>query len=149
LTMNILVIDGQGGRLGRRLLESIRKTCPEAHITAVGTNSMATEYMMNSNCANQLATGENAVIVACRTADVIMGPLGIVIADSMFGEITPAMALAAAQADAKRILLPVNHCDNMVAGVPNGSYGALIASALELLSGVLQEEGLQPEGCGV
>ena len=75
--MNILVIDGQGGRLGRKLLESIRKTCPEAHITAVGTNSMATEYMMNSNCANQLATGENAVIVACRSAQIIVGPFGM------------------------------------------------------------------------
>ena len=72
--MNILVIDGQGGRLGRKLLESIRKTYPDAIITAVGTNSMATEHMMSSNCANQLATGENAVIVACRTAQIIVGP---------------------------------------------------------------------------
>ena len=71
--MNILVIDGQGGRLGRKLVENIRKTCPEANITAVGTNSIATENMMNSGCANQLATGENAVIVACRTAQIIVG----------------------------------------------------------------------------
>ena len=88
--MNILVIDGQGGRLGRKLLENIRKTCPEAHITAVGTNSIATQNMLGSNCADQLATGENAVIVACRTAQIIVGPLGIATADALMGEISPA-----------------------------------------------------------
>jgi threonine/homoserine efflux transporter RhtA len=119
--MNILVIDGQGGRLGRKLLESIRKTCPEAHITAVGTNSMATEYMMNSNCANQLATGENAVIVACRTAQIIVGPFGIAIADAMMGEISPAMANAVASSAAYRVLIPMNLCNTYVAGIMKGS----------------------------
>ena len=119
--MNILVIDGQGGRLGRRLLESIRKTCPEAHITAVGTNSMATEYMMNSNCANQLATGENAVIVACRTAQIIVGPFGIATADAMMGEISPAMANAVASSAAYRVLIPMNLCNTYVASIMKGS----------------------------
>ena len=119
--MNILVIDGQGGRLGRKLLESIRKTCPEAHITAVGTNSMATEYMMNSNCANQLATGEHAVIVACRTAQIIVGPFGIAIADAMMGEISPAMANAVASSAAYRVLIPMNLCNTYVAGIMKGS----------------------------
>ena len=81
--MKILVIDGQGGRLGRKLLENIRKTCPDGEITAVGTNSIATENMLNSNCADHLATGENAVVVACRTAQVIVGPLGIATADAI------------------------------------------------------------------
>jgi hypothetical protein len=119
--MNILVIDGQGGRLGRKLLESIRKTCPEAHITAVGTNSMATEYMMNSNCANQLATGENAVIVACRSAQIIVGPFGIAIADAMMGEISPVMANAVASSAAYRVLIPMNLCNTYVAGIMKGS----------------------------
>ena len=119
--MNILVIDGQGGRLGRKLLESIRKTCPEAYITAVGTNSMATEYMMNSNCANQLATGENAVIVACRSAQIIVGPFGIAIADAMMGEISPAMANAVASSAAYRVLIPMNLCNTYVAGIMKGS----------------------------
>ena len=119
--MNILVVDGQGGRLGRKLLESIRKTCPEAHITAVGTNSMATEYMMNSNCANQLATGENAVIVACRSAQIIVGPFGIAIADAMMGEISPAMANAVASSAAYRVLIPMNLCNTYVAGIMKGS----------------------------
>ena len=119
--MNILVIDGQGGRLGRKLLESIRKTFPEAQITAVGTNSMATEYMMNSNCANQLATGENAVIVACRSAQIIVGPFGIATADAMMGEISPAMANAVASSAAYRVLIPMNLCNTYVAGIMKGS----------------------------
>lgn len=123
--MNILVIDGQGGRLGRKLLESLRKTCPEARITAVGTNSMATEYMMNSNCANQLATGENAVIVACRTAQIIVGPFGIATADAMMGEISPAMANAVASSAAYRVLIPMNLCNTYVAGVTKGSAAIL------------------------
>ena len=81
--MKILVIDGQGGRLGRKLLEKIRKDCPEADISAVGTNSIATENMMNSGCADHLATGENAVIVACRTAEIIVGPFGIATAEDV------------------------------------------------------------------
>ena len=89
--MNILVIDGQGGRLGRKLVESIRRVCPDAVITAVGTNSTATESMMGTGCADHLATGENAVIVACRTAHIIAGPFGIATADAMMGEISPAM----------------------------------------------------------
>ncbi len=108
--MNILVIDGQGGRLGRKLVESIRKTCPEATITAVGTNSMATENMLNSNCADQLATGENAVIVACRSAQIIVGPFGIATADAMLGEISPAMANAVASSPAYRGLIPRDLC---------------------------------------
>ncbi len=127
--MNILVIDGQGGRLGRKLLEGIRKTCPEAQITAVGTNSMATQNMMNSNCADQLATGENAVIVACRTAQIIVGPFGIATADAMMGEISPAMAHAVASSAAYRVLVPMNLCNTYVAGVVKGS-AAILEDAL-------------------
>ena len=128
--MKILVIDGQGGRLGRKLLENIRKTCPEAEITAVGTNSIATENMMNSNCANHLATGENAVIVACRTAQVIVGPFGIATADAMMGEISPAMANAVASSPAYRVLIPMNLCNTYIAGVASGS-AAIMEDAMQ------------------
>ena len=130
--MKILVIDGQGGRLGRKLLENIRKTCPDAEITAVGTNSIATENMMNSNCANHLATGENAVIVACRTAQVIVGPFGIATADTMMGEISSAMANAVASSAAYRILIPMNLCNTYVAGVTSGS-AAILEDAMQHL----------------
>ena len=123
--MNILVIDGQGGRLGRKLLESLRKACPDADITAIGTNSMATENMLNSHCANQLATGENAVIVACRTAQIIVGPFGIATADAMMGEISPAMANAVASSAAYRVLVPMNLCNTYVAGVVKSSAAIL------------------------
>ena len=136
--MNILVIDGQGGRLGRRLLESIRKTCPEAHITAVGTNSMATEYMMNSNCANQLATGENAVIVACRTAQIIVGPFGIATADAMMGEISPAMANAVASSAAYRVLIPMNLCNTYVASIMKGS-AAIMEDAMNHIKELMEK----------
>lgn len=114
--MNILVIDGQGGQLGGQLIKTISSEFNNVTITAVGTNAAATATMLKAG-ANQAATGENPVIVACKKADVIIGPIGIVIADAMFGEITSKMAVAVGQADAVRILLPVNKCDNLVAGI--------------------------------
>ena len=123
--MRILVIDGQGGRLGRKLLESIRKACPEAEISAVGTNSIATENMMNSGCADNLATGENAVIVASRSAQIIVGPFGIATADAMMGEISPAMANAVASSTAFRVLIPMNLCNTYIAGVTTGTAAIL------------------------
>ena len=136
--MKILVIDGQGGRLGRRLVESIRKTCPDADITAVGTNSMATENMMNSGCADQLATGENAVIVACRTARIIVGPFGIATADALLGEISPAMANAVASSPAWRVLVPMNLCNTYVAGVIRGS-SAILEDAVDRVRRLTEE----------
>ena len=131
--MNILVIDGQGGKLGRKLIESIRKVCPEAEITAVGTNSTASINMMRSECADHIATGENAVIVGCRKAELIVGPFGIAMADSMFGEISPAMANAVASSQAHRVLIPMNLCDTYVAGVTQGSQ-AIIEDAMKYIS---------------
>lgn len=86
--MKVLVIDGQGGGLGRQLVTAVKARYPEAEVLAVGTNSAATNAMLKAG-ADQAATGENSVAVACRKADAIMGPVGIVIADSMLGEITP------------------------------------------------------------
>lgn len=117
--MNILVIDGQGGRIGAQLVKTICSTYPDAVLTAVGTNATATAAMVKAG-AQRGATGENAAAVACRRTDVIIGPVAIVIADALLGEVTPAMAAAVGQADAVRILLPVNRCENLVAGVPDG-----------------------------
>ena len=114
--MEILVIDGQGGRIGQQLIKAILTRYPQVEVTAIGTNSLATSAMLKGG-ASQGATGENALLVACRRADVILGPLGIVIADALMGEISPAMAVAVGQARARRILIPLNQCDNLVAGV--------------------------------
>ena len=130
--MNVLIIDGQGGGMGKQLVSAIKDRCHHITITAVGTNSVAASAMMKAG-AHNTATGENAVLVGCRKADVIIGPVGIVIADSLFGEITPSMALAVSQSNAKRILIPVNHCDNLIAGVDNKPMGALIEDAVNML----------------
>ena len=130
--MNILVIDAQGGGLGRQAVAAIKQNFPDYEITAVGTNSAAATAMLKAG-ADHTATGENAVIVGCRRADVIVGPVGIVIADALYGEITPNMALAVGQSRAKRILIPVNHCDNIIAGVPDLNLSRLVDSVVEEL----------------
>lgn len=128
--MNIVIIDGQGGRLGKTLVEAVQSRFPEAQLMAVGTNTIATAAMIKAG-ARRAATGENAVIVACRDADFILGPIGIVIADALYGEITPAMACAVAQSRASRVLLPMSKCENIVAGVREGlSVQELIDDAI-------------------
>lgn len=134
--MEILVIDGQGGRIGQQLIKAILTRYPQVEVTAIGTNSLATSAMLKGG-ASQGATGENALLVACRRADVILGPLGIVIADALLGEISPAMAVAVGQSPAKKILIPMNQCDNIVAGVEDLPVGKLLDSALEELDQLL------------
>lgn len=128
-SMNILVIDGQGGQIGSILIREIRKQYPQIQITAVGTNTAATATMLKAGAA-QGATGENPVLVACRSAQAIIGPIGIIIADSLLGEITPAMALAVSQTDVPKILIPTGKCNNIVAGVTDVSMGVLIEDAI-------------------
>lgn len=136
--MKVLVIDGQGGGLGRQLVEAVKGRLPQAEIMAVGTNALATQAMIKAG-AHHAATGENAVIVACRTADVIVGPIGMVIADSLWGEVTPAMALAIAQSGAERVLLPTNLCGNYVAGVAPGGTGELIEDCVRRIAARMGE----------
>ena len=104
---------------------------------AVGTNAIATAAMLKAG-ADQAATGENPLIVACRKADVIIGPIGIVIANSLFGEITPKMAVAVGQADAVRILLPVNKCDNLIAGVPALSTAMILEDVITKVREIIE-----------
>lgn len=128
--MNIVVIDAQGGGAGRQIVNLLREKLPQADITAIGTNSIAASAMLKAG-ADRAATGENSVVVACRTADIIVGPVAIVIADSLLGEITPKMAQAVAQSRAKRILIPFNMCDNVIVGFSGKNLGQLIQEALE------------------
>lgn len=128
--MKILIIDGQGGKLGKQLCESVLQRFEQVQIVAIGTNAMATSAMMKSG-VNLCATGENAVVVNSRDADIIVGPIGIVIADSMLGEVTQKMALAVSQSSAVRILLPSNRCNNLVAGVKGVTVSDMINDALD------------------
>ena len=132
-----MVIDGQGGGIGKQLVEEIRKALPEAFITAAGTNSIATSAMIKAGADNG-ATGENAVIVGCRNADIIAGPMGIVIADSLLGEITPSMAVAVGQSSALRILLPVNRCKNLIIGIADMDIATMIKKAVEEIKKAVQ-----------
>ena len=130
--MKVMVIDGQGGGLGRQLVAAIKARLPQVTVLAVGTNSAATTAMLRAG-ADQAATGENAVMVGSRSADAIVGPVGIVIADAMLGEITPQMAVAVGQSQAGRVLIPVSQCDNIVAGAQGQPMAKLVQSAVDAL----------------
>ena len=131
--MKLVVIDGQSGRVGALLVERVRAAGLPLELLAVGTNAIATAAMMKAG-AQRGATGENPVLVACRDAGIIAGPIGILMADALMGEITPAMAVAVGQSPAKRILVPVNHCDNYIVGVTD-------LSMAKLIEGVVTEVG--------
>ena len=134
--MKILIVDGQGGGVGRQLAAQIKQTFPDVHLMAVGTNTIATSAMLKGG-ADTAATGENAVLVAVRKADIIVGPLGIIVADSLGGEITPVMANAVAQSNAKRILLPFKKCENVIVGVTDFTLGNLIQQAIDELRKII------------
>ena len=131
--MMIMVIDGQGGKMGKNIVEQLKKRFPEDELLAIGTNSIATAAMLKAG-ADAGATGENPAIVGSRRADIIIGPMGIVIADSLLGEITPKMAVAIGQSSAKKVLVPVNRCQHFLVGckeLPLGEYVKLVAEEVE------------------
>lgn len=136
-SMKVVVIDGQSGRIGQLFIEKVMKAKLPCQLTAIGANAIATSAMLKAGAAMG-ATGENPVIVACRTADIIVGPIGILAADSMLGEITPNMAAAVGQSSAKKLLLPVNLCNNIVVGTQSLSLSAILDEAVETLSQLLK-----------
>ena len=138
MSYRILVIDGQGGNLGCQLIKLINEQLSNVEIQAVGTNSMATNNMLKTGTV-MAATGENAVIVGCRKADIIVGPIGIVIADALMGEITPEMAKAVGQSDAKRVLIPVNKCDTLIAGVGSIPMATLLQDAVDKIKQLISQ----------
>ena len=136
---NILIIDGQGGMLGKQLVENIKKRLPQAEITAVGANIAATGSMLKAG-ADNAATGENAVAVCARTADIIAGPVGIAIADSLLGEITPRMAEAVGQSTASKVLIPVNRCSSIIVGTGGKKTSELLAEAVDTIERLCCQE---------
>jgi len=131
--MRVVVIDGQSGRMGQLFIEKAVAAGLPCAIDCVGTNALATAAMLKAGAENG-ATGENPVLVACRTADVIVGPIGILSADFLMGEITPVMAVAIGQSRARKLLLPVNQCGNIVAGTQTLSLSRLMDEAVEILA---------------
>lgn len=134
--MRAVVIDGQGGGLGRQVVAAVKGKYKDIEVVAIGTNATATQAMLKAG-ADVAATGENPLVVNVRNADVIIGPVGIVIADSLFGEITPKMAKAVGQSRARRLLIPVNLCSNIVIGVTNLSISVMVNGVLEELDKLL------------
>ena len=136
--INILIVDGQGGRIGKLLCEKIKASDIPCKITAVGTNSIATTAMLKGG-ADEGATGENSVIVCSKNVDVIIGPVGIVIADSLLGEITEGMSSAIARSKAKKLLIPVNKCNNIIIGIKEKSLSELIDKTLQELYNLIND----------
>ncbi len=136
--MKILVIDGQGGRIGKCIIENLLSSFPKMEIFAVGTNSIATSAMKKAG-ATLCATGENAVKCNAKDAHIILGPIGIGFANSMYGEITTKIAKAVSKSKAKKILVPITKCKVTVVGVeekPLSAYLAQVSLEVELyLSG--------------
>lgn len=134
--MKITVIDGQGGRIGKTVIEQIKKKHSELELYAIGTNSIATSAMLKAGADNG-ATGENAAIVNAADSDVIVGPIGIVFANALLGEITPAIATAVSASGAFKILIPVNRCNHFVAGCSEAPISEYIRIAVEKLESML------------
>ena len=135
--MKIVVVDGQGGRLGKMLVEGVKARLPQAQVYAIGTNSIATATMLKAG-ADFGATGENPVIRGVMDADGVLGPVGIVVAHAILGEVTPAMAEAVGGCRAKKFLVPMNSCGVVVAGVKEQPLHLYVAQAVELLAQELE-----------
>ena len=129
--MKIVIMDGQGGRLGKLLVEEVRARLPQAQIYAFGTNTAATATMLKAG-AHFGAPGENPVVRGVADADAVLGPVGIVVAHAILGEVTPAMAEAVGGCRARKFLVPMNSCGVLVAGVQENSLPAYVAQAVDL-----------------
>ena len=136
--LKIAVVDGQGGGIGSLIVKRLRDEFGDAiEIFALGTNATATSAMMKSR-SNKGATGENAIVWNANRANIIIGPLSIVLPNAMFGELTPKMAEAIASADAKKILLPLNQEGIDVIGVEKEPLPHMLEKIIET---VRQEMG--------
>lgn len=121
----ITIIDGQGGKIGKTIIEQLKKIHPEQELYAIGTNALATSAMLKAG-ADYGATGENPCIVNAADSDIIIGPIGIVMANALLGEITPAIATAVGASKAYKILIPMNRCNHYVAGLGEASLNETI-----------------------
>ncbi len=130
--MKVVVIDGQGGKIGKAIVDAVMKLSKDVELVAIGTNSFATTAMIKAG-AQYAATGENPVLVSAQDADIIVGPVGIIAANSLMGEVTPKMALAISESKAEKILIPVTKCKITVAGVAPMPMNDYVEAAIKHL----------------
>lgn len=143
--MRVAVIDGQGGGVGKALVERIKAAYgKKLEVLALGTNSLATSQMLKAG-ADLAATGENAVVVNVPLVDCILGPIGIISANSMLGELTPLMATAISDSGARKILIPTNRSSIRVAGTVDKPLPAYLDDAMELLAGLIPVQSDEAE----
>jgi len=136
--VKVLVIDGQGGRMGGAVVEQLKSAFPGLELTAIGTNSIATAAMLKAG-ADHGATGENPVLCNCPDADIIIGPIGIIIANALLGEVTPKMAVAVSGSKAKKILIPISKCNCHVVGTQSMNLSEYMAMVVEQVGSLLKE----------
>ena len=135
--MKVAVVDGQGGGIGKAVVEELRKTFPDLYILALGTNSLATGQMLRAG-ATEGATGENAIIHNMEHVDIVVGVVGILCANSMMGELSPAMAQAIGGSHTHKVLLPVNRCHMHVVGVAEAGLSRHIKNVIEALKIIME-----------
>lgn len=133
----VAVVDGQGGGMGRGLVEAVKRTWPQLRVRALGTNALATAAMLKAG-ADDGATGENAVAVNAARADVVLGPVGIAIPNGLLGEVTPRMAEAVGGSAAVKILLPSQRCGIRLAAGPAQPMQYYLDEAVRLLGRELE-----------
>ena len=134
----VAVIDGQGGGVGRALVEQIKRTFPTLHVRALGTNALATAAMLKGG-ADDGATGENAIVLNAGRSDIIVGVVAIVVANAILGELTPTMAQAIGASNARRILIPFDSCNTRIAMLSNGPLQAFIDQAVLMTTDYIGE----------
>lgn len=130
--VKLLVIDGQGGGVGKSLVTALKQLLPEQPIIALGTNAQATAAMLRAG-ADMGATGESAIRYQCQTADVIVGVTGILHANAMLGEISPGIAEAVSLSEAQKVLVPLERCGLLIAGVGRQPLDGLIREAARMV----------------
>ena len=135
----VAVVDGQGGGIGRALVAGIKAELPDVHVIALGTNSTATGQMLRAG-ADDGATGENAIVHNMKHVDIVAGVIGILNANSMLGELSPAMANAIGGSDAYKVLLPINRCHIHVVSVEEAPLGVHIENAVKAIKAYIEEK---------
>lgn len=138
--MKVAVIDGQGGGIGKAIIERLRGEFGEdLHIIALGSNSIATSVMLKAG-ANEGASGDNAIGINASKVDIIIGCIGIIVPNSMLGEITPMMANSIAESPAKKVLIPLNRSNIQVAGIKNEPLPHYIDYVIDIVKNYMRGE---------